>query len=391
MRSERQAALANEFFRMWDGNTTTLADDVHVQPTSIYTDAEHLRAERELIFRGRPLAVGLSGELVEPGDYLCVDVDGLPVVVIRGEDDKLRAMVNMCGHRGARVFQGDRGHVAGRGMACPFHAWSYDIDGRLLGQPLARDGFAQCDADTLSLRPLAVIESHGMVFVVPTADDGSSTTGGTVGDGMIERTVADDLRDLELHTCRYFASSTRTIGINWKLVIDTFLEAYHVFSLHRTTLAPRQFSTPCLFEDHGSIGLVVGIRKTILEEQERPPDERQFVPHATLQYIIYPNVIVSHQIDHIETWRVFPGPTPDEAVVTTTIYSYGDEIDERTEHYLQRSLDVLLSVTDTEDFPQVAVTQQALLAGGKRSFVFGRNEPGLVAYHKWLDAAMEAK
>ena len=177
--------------------------------------------------------------------------------------------------------------------------------------------------------------------------------------------------------------------LNWKLVIDTFLEAYHVFALHRNSLATRQLSAPCVFEDMGPIGLVIGVRRTILEEKEKEADDRLFSPHATLQYILYPNVIVSHQIDHIETWRVFPGVTPDEAIVTTSIYSYGADIDERTQRYLRRSIEVLMDVTDKEDFPPVMQTQRALMAGGFSEFVFGRNEPGLIAYHNWLESAMD--
>ena len=170
--------------------------------------------------------------------------------------------------------------------------------------------------------------------------------------------------------------------------IDTFLEAYHVFALHRTTLATRQLSAPCLFEDLGPVGLVSGVRKTILEEQGKPPEERRFSPHGTLQYILYPNTIISHQLDHIETWQVYPGAEPGEAIAVTSIYSYGSDIDERTERYLRRSIEALLEVTDGEDFPQVEPTQRALSAGGLAQFTFGRNEPGLIAYHGWLDEAM---
>ena len=174
MRAEREAELANEFFRMWEAKSTTMAAKPRTQRTSVYVDPDHLAVERVKLFRGRPLYFCLSGDLPEAGDFACADIDGLPVVVLRGEDERLRAMVNMCSHRGARIYTEDRGHVSGRGVSCPFHAWTYDIYGRLLGQPLAREGFDECDRDALGMRHLEVFERHGIVYVTPTGVEDST-------------------------------------------------------------------------------------------------------------------------------------------------------------------------------------------------------------------------
>lgn len=389
MRPERERQLSDEFFRLYASKQTSAAAEPRFQSTAIYSDHAYMREERHSLFRGRPLVFCLSGEVAEPGDYVAADLDGLPVVVIRGKDGTLRALVNMCTHRGSRVFTEDRGSVRGRGVSCPFHAWTFDTQGTLLSQPRSHDGFADCAAEGRSMRQLSLFERHGVVFVTPTAADEKAGRDNVDAESIFGG-ADDDIRDLALEKCVHFGSATRTMPLNWKLVIDTFLEAYHVFALHKDSLATRQLSSPCLFEDMGPVGLVIGVRKTIVEEQEKDPAERLFSPHATLQYIVYPNVIISHQIDHIETWRVFPGATPDEAVVTTSIYSYGNDIDERTQRYLRRSIEVLMDVTDKEDFPQVIQTQRGLMAGGAKEFVFGRNEPGLIAYHDWLDRAVPA-
>lgn len=388
MRTTREIELVDKFLRMWEAKTTSMADKARPQSTDIYVDPAHLARERALLFRTRPLVYCFSGELAEAGDFVCRELDGLPVVVIRGEDERLRALVNMCSHRGSRIYTADSGHVAGRGVSCPFHAWTYDLYGRLLGQPLARDGFAECDTDALSLRQLPVFERHGVVFVTPWDADGHDFT--PVDETTVFGGADDDMQDLNLTSCRLLDSSTRTLALNWKLVIDTFLEAYHVFALHRNSLARRQLSAPCIAEDFGAGVMVAGIRKSIFDDQDKPLEERLFSPHATLQYILYPNTLISHQIDHIETWQVFPGASPNESIVTTSVYSEGEEPDERTEKYLRRSLEVLLAVTDGEDFPPVEQTQRALSAGGLNQFVFGRNEPGLIAYHQWLDDALNA-
>ena len=387
MRPERECSLAGEFFRLYDAGSTSMAAHTRAQPTRVYSDREFLAQERKALFRGQPLYVCLAGEVLNPGDYVTAELDGLPVVVIRSKDGELRALVNMCTHRGSRIFTEERGKVRGRGMTCSFHAWSFDTRGELIGRPRSCDGFAEDPEEGRAMRALPLVERHGVIFVTPL--DAGQPVPARIDPATLFGDADVDIVDLSLGDCRFQASATRTLNLNWKLVIDTFLEAYHVFSLHKDSLATRQLSTPCVFEDLGPVGLVIGVRNSVLEEQPKAPADRVFSPHATLQYIVYPNVIISHQIDHIETWRVFPGATPDEAIATTSIYSYGDDIDERTQRYLRRSIEVLMDVTDKEDFPQVMVTQKALMAGGAESFVFGRNEPGLIAYHDWLDRAMD--
>ncbi|WP_420605515.1 aromatic ring-hydroxylating oxygenase subunit alpha [Novosphingopyxis sp.] len=387
MREAREVELSTEFFRMYDAGSTSMADAVRPQSTHVYSNAGFLKHERKILFRGHPLYVCMAGDVAVLGSYVTAELDGLPVVVIRGKDGELRALVNMCIHRGSRVFTQERGTVRGRGVSCPFHAWTFDTRGALLGRPHSKGGFDSCADEGAGMRQLPLFERHGAIFVSPLeADD---PVPAPVDPAAIFGDADADIADLSLANCRFHGSATRKLALNWKLVIDTFLEAYHVFALHRDSLATRQLHSPSVFEDMGPVGLVIGVRKSVLDEQAKAPQDRRFSPYATLQYIVYPNVIISHQIDHIETWMVFPGEHPGEAIATTSIYSYGDVIDDRTKRYLSRSIEVLMDVTDKEDFPQVMQTQKALMAGGAKEFVFGRNEPGLIHYHEWLDRAME--
>jgi phenylpropionate dioxygenase-like ring-hydroxylating dioxygenase large terminal subunit len=383
VRTERQVELVNRFAAMREAKTTPMAPEVRRQPTSIYTDPDHLREERDRLFRGRYLLAGLSGEAARPGDYFTIEITGLPVVVIRGEDGIVRAMVNSCRHRGARVFGEDHGHVKGRGVACPFHSWAYDIYGKLLGQPLSNNGFEGCEPG-LALPNLHVVETDGMIFVAP-VNEGEEAPPERSPDEILGE-ARRDLSDYGLADYQMVASVTRTLPLNWKLVIDTFLEAYHIFSLHSESIASYYLSTPNPHEAMGPVALLAGIRSSIIQELEKPEQERRILPHATVGYFIYPNTIVSHQEDHIESWQVFPRSTT-ESVATTKVYGDG-EITEKFERYLKKNLEILVGVTDNEDFPQGAQVQAAAEAGAMDHFLFGRNEPGLIHYHEWLDAAM---
>lgn len=376
--------LLNRFVKLRDAKTTALADKVRYQPTADYTRREEHDADLVAFFRGQYLLAGLSTEAERPGDYFCMDLAGLPIVVIRGEDGLLRALVNVCRHRGARVFPEDHGALVGRGVACPFHSWTYDMYGKLLGQPLAREGFRECDKNLFGLREVPVSERHGMVFVAPVTTDEEGAAGGA--ETVLGGTVDQDLADFGLGDYRLADRRTRTLELNWKLVMDTFLESYHIFSLHRESIGPYYFSAPNIYEEFEQSCLVAGVRSNVTEELEKPEAERSVLPFATLQYFIYPNTVLVHQFDHIETWQIFPGRGPGESVVHTTVYGKG-EMTEKRKRYLTKNLDLVVNVTDNEDFPQAVRTQRAVEAGASDQFVFGRNEPGLIHYHTWLDQA----
>lgn len=359
--------------------TMPLAEKTYKQTTAAYTSAEFLDRERAGLFRGRPLFVGLSSDAAGPGDYFTTYADGLPLVIVRGEDGLLRALVNACRHRGAEVFTG-RGRLPGRGVSCPFHSWTYDMYGRLLGQPLAQDGFAGHDSRDLALRPLVALERHGLVFVVPTAIGKPGTT--TELDDLIGP-AGDELAGFGFDRYAHVESRTRTRALNWKLVMDSFMESYHIFALHRKSISQYYFSTPSVFAAFGRTGRLIGVRSDVLELANSPESEWSLLPYSTIQYFLPPNGILVHQVDHVETWQVFPGRCPAESVIVTSVYAPPDST--RDEDYYRRNLDVLLSVTDNEDFVQGERIQAALDSGALNEIVFGRNEPALIHYHQALD------
>ncbi|MDP1751750.1 MAG: Rieske (2Fe-2S) protein, partial [Reyranella sp.] len=151
-------------------------DDGEVSHTSVeeYFDTDRFEREKTVLFRKYPVVVAFSAQLRKPGDFVANNDSGQPILVTRGTDGKLRAFLNVCRHRSATVELKPCGS-AKRAFVCPYHGWSYDLTGRLIG---ITDGawFGEVDRATLGLRPLAVAERCGMVFVVPTAlEPGQST------------------------------------------------------------------------------------------------------------------------------------------------------------------------------------------------------------------------
>ena len=144
MEHATQVALTRRVLDFVDRNTTELAEAVYLNPTATYTCPEQAERERELLFRGHPLFFGLSCELGKPGDWRADDLSGVPVLVVRAGDGRLRAFLNVCRHRGAKVATGSG---SGKRMfVCPYHAFTYDLDiaaGKVLEQRKHQLLFAQ--------------------------------------------------------------------------------------------------------------------------------------------------------------------------------------------------------------------------------------------------------
>jgi choline monooxygenase len=186
-------------------------------PYRWYTDPRVAEIERDRIFRRTWQYAGHLGELDGPGSFFPTRVGGLPVVVTRDGDDTLRAFVNVCRHRGALVATGP----AQRGtLQCPYHAWTYGLDGALRAAP--RSDLEPCfDKDALGLLPVAVDTWGPFVFVNPDPD--AEPLAVALGD-LPEVVAAHglDIAALEFRTRYPYA-----LGANWKIAVENYLECYH--------------------------------------------------------------------------------------------------------------------------------------------------------------------
>jgi len=151
---------------------------------SWYTDAAFLAAEQERFFGRRWMLAGRGSELPEPGDYLTVDIAGENIILVRQPDGSVRAMLNVCRHRGARILLDAHGSCHKR-MRCPYHSWSYGLDGALLGAPNLRESVGPAQA-SLGLQTVTVVESYGCLWLNldPRARDFDSDIGAQLRDRL---------------------------------------------------------------------------------------------------------------------------------------------------------------------------------------------------------------
>jgi phenylpropionate dioxygenase-like ring-hydroxylating dioxygenase large terminal subunit len=186
-------------------------------PWSWYEDAAIARLERDRIFRRAWQYAGRLAELTAPGSFAAAHVAGLPVVLTRDRDDVLRAFANVCRHRGAVVARGD----GERGtLQCPYHAWTYGLDGCLRAAPRTRDD-PDFDPTELGLVPMAVGTWGPFVFVNP--DPGAAPLADALGD--LPEVVA--AHGLDVGALRFHHRVEYEIRANWKIALENYLECYH--------------------------------------------------------------------------------------------------------------------------------------------------------------------
>src|SRR3954464_7937920 len=161
MNRQEELAVGRRLLGHIDGRTTDLADALFRNKVINYSCRERAALERERLFRSLPIFMGLSTRLPKPRDYLAEGVAGMPVLRPRGADGQVRAFANICRHRGAPVASGCGNAKA---FVCPYHGWTYDSAGKLLGTT-DKVGFAGLDLGAHGLVPLPVAEKHGLLYL----------------------------------------------------------------------------------------------------------------------------------------------------------------------------------------------------------------------------------
>jgi phenylpropionate dioxygenase-like ring-hydroxylating dioxygenase large terminal subunit len=198
-------------------------------PISRYLDEGELAWEREALFRKLPLVVAHGSELPGPGTVLALEVAGVPVLLSRDAGGTARAFLNACRHRATRLLA-PGGCEPRKALVCPYHAWTYGLDGSLIHVPHA-EAFPETAKASLVQLPLA--ERHGLLWVT-LSPAGGDRAEPELPAGTAE--IGEELESLGLPGHVLYRRATSVRKANWKLIAEAFLEAYHVARLHRDSL-----------------------------------------------------------------------------------------------------------------------------------------------------------
>ncbi len=374
MRHERQVELLERVAAAGPHLVGLHGEHSMVNAASVYSDPDRFDAEVRVLSREGPVFFGLSCEIAEPGDYLTATIGGIPILVVRQSDGTLRAMVNACRHRGAPLVS-DRTGTLGQRIVCGYHGWTYDRDGSLRARPTAAGAFDDvtigCD-----LHQVAVAERYGLIYVRAGSGEPIDVDEALGG-------AEDDLGAFRLDLYTHIETRSREWNMNWKLAVDTFTESYHIRWLHKTTIAPYFTSDGVIFEPFGRNCASIGLRADVLDELAKPKEEWSLLPYGTIQYLLVPNAIVVHQLDHVEVWRLEPLDVG-RVRAHTSIFAPKPP-DESARRYWIKNLDLLLDVVNNEDFPMMERIYATLRSGALPELVYGRNEAPLVHFHSTLN------
>lgn len=381
MLHQDQVAEARKLLGHLEHRTTALADTVYRNPVSDYTCPKQAAAERDLFFRRFPLCIGLSCLLPQPGDFLAHDYAGVPVLLVRQRDGSLRAFLNVCRHRGARLAEG-QGNAA-RDFSCPYHGWCYGLDGALLARP-DEASFAEIDKAASGLAELPLVEKHGLIWVCP-------TPGAAFDVGVELAGLERDLAAYRLETYHHYETRVLQRRINWKVAVDTFLELYHLNVLHPRTVGPILYTNLATFDAFGRNLRMIGARRSITTLRELPEADWDLIRHSAIVSVIFPNTVFIMQGDHLETWHMFPaGNGIDESRMYASLYMPEPALTDSARRHWDRNMDLLMATVEKEDFPLSEGMQRGFNSGAQQEVIFGRNEPSLQHFHKSIRSALAA-
>jgi len=232
--------------RRSDGDAYGAAEDAleagRTLPAGWYTDPAVFARERQLIFMRGWLFAGMVGDIPAAGDYVARNIGPVPALVVRGERGEINAFANVCQHRGARLVPSGCGHQAR--LRCPYHAWTYDLDGRLHNAPRAKRN-ARFDPEGIALRRLRLELLGPMMFVCADVDAAPLET---VFGGMLEALVERNRRPrMDL---RLYARREHEVAANWKVLCENGFECYHCPACHASFSATVDVSADFVFELH---------------------------------------------------------------------------------------------------------------------------------------------
>ena len=205
-------------------NAATPFTEAFAMPKSVYTSEDFLALEQAHIFAADWICAGRAETLAKPGDYLTMEIAGEPIVVLCDRDGAIRALSNVCRHRMSTLLEG-RGHVTT--ITCPYHAWSYNLDGSLRGAATMDGNRAFCKEET-RLPGIRCEVWQGWIMVTLNQDAASPAT--------VFEEVTQLIAPLDMTHYREMFQESFTWATNWKVLAENFMESYHLPMCHKGTI-----------------------------------------------------------------------------------------------------------------------------------------------------------
>ena len=364
-----QIALADAIARDRPGRGETIT---HVD-AAVYTDPARFVAEKARLFDRLPQVIAPSALLPRPNMAVPHDGFGKPLLIARDRTGQAQVFLNVCQHRGTRLVEGSEAVCASR-LICPYHAWSYTLDGQLAALPRP-DSFPGLDKAQFALKQLATHEAGGLIWF--SFDDSA--------DFADAAALGQDFAAFDLAGQHLFRRRTHDVAANWKLIMDAFLESYHVQRLHATTIGP-------FFKDGVASGDTVGPhqrsavgRAAALSDADDWPSLRAAI---TYTYQMFPGTILIVSPDYMNLMTLMPQSEGRVLVEDFMLIPEAPQSDKALAHW-EKSWKLLDGgVFGAEDFRAAALGQQGLASGALDRLTLGTLESGMRRFHDEVEARL---
>jgi len=349
-------------------------------PQRYFISPEVFAREQENIFSRQWVLVGHQSEIAAAGDHFVREVAGESLIIVRDQKGEVRGFYNVCRHRGTRLCEEPAGHSAT--IQCPYHAWTYGLDGRLIGAP-HMDKVSGFDRAEYSLHRVGVALWEGFIFVnLANASDASTERS---GDSLLEwfAPLAGKFSHWNLPALRSAKRIEYDVRANWKLIFENYSECYHCPGVHPTLskVSPYDSAENDLTEGPflgGFMKINKGKSLTMsgnacarpvgdTEEKEEGEEEGERV----FYYSIFPNMLLSMHSDYVMVHQLWP-QSPDRTLILCDWFFHPEAAGVSDSSYNPDDAIEFWDMTNKQDWHVCELSQQGI---GSRAYTPGPYSP----------------
>ena len=354
-----------------------------------YTSATIFAAEQDEIFEKLWFCAARSSDLANPGQFKNVQIGRESVLVVRGKDGALRAFLNVCRHRGAALCTESEGQVK-RSLQCPYHAWTYALDGKLIAAPnlasLKEPSGEGIDRYKYGLISVALTEWLGYAWVC-LADEPPSFEDDVIGEVTRRLGDAGAVDHYDIASLSVGRRVVYDVAANWKLIVENFMECYHCATIHPelTEVLPEfaQGLAAQYYVGHGAeFGSdISGFTIDGSAGFDNLPGVTEDQDRRYYAVTIKPTVFVNLVPDHIIFHRMYP-LAPDRTIVECDWLYTADVVEQGRD--VSRSVELFHRVNE-QDFDACERTQPAMSSRAYRNGgVLVPSEHHIAEFHEWV-------
>jgi glycine betaine catabolism A len=346
--------------------TETYTEGARTLPQRYFIAPDIFGLERERIFSREWICVGHQGRIPKPGDYFVQEVSGDSLIIVRDKQNEVHAFYNVCRHRGTRLCEEQEGARAV--LQCPYHAWTYGLDGRLLGAP-SMEAVAGFEPADFSLHQVRLELWEGLMFV------SSARRGSSLADHFAP--LAGKFTHWNLPILRSARRITYDVGANWKLIFENYSECYHCSLVHPalSRLSPADSAENDLVEGPflgGFMTIAQGRSLTMSGKAcAAPVGDIAAADHARVfYYSIFPNLLLSLHPDYVMTHLIWP-VSPGRSLIQCDWYFHpaATEGDYRPEDAIE-----FWDMTNRQDWHVCELSQQGISSSACQPGPYSRRE-----------------